>query len=57
LENTAGAQYLASQLAHLPLADRYAGDRDDPPQALFEGAALAWASPRNWFRASRGVPS
>lgn len=55
--NTLGAQYLASQLAHLPLADYYDGQRDNPPQALFEGAALAWASPYNWFRASGGVPS
>jgi hypothetical protein len=57
LPNTRGAQYLASQLAHLPLGDYYAKDRQDPPQALFEGAALAWASPYNWFRASNGVPS
>ena len=55
--NTAGAQYLASQLAHLPLGDFYSENHDDPPQALFEGAALAWASPRNWFRASKGVPA
>lgn len=55
--NTLGAQYLASQLAHLPFGDFYADDRDDPPQALFEGAALAWASPYNWFRASGGFPS
>lgn len=55
--NTAGAQYLASQLAHLPLADYYAKDRETPPQALFEGAALAWASPHNWLRTSRGVPA
>jgi len=54
--NTAGAQYIASQLAHLPVGDFYAGDQPDPPKALFEGAALAWASPRNWFRDSRGVP-
>lgn len=55
--NTGGAQYLASQLAHLPVGDFYAEDRPDPPPALFEGAALAWASPRDWFRASRGVPA
>jgi hypothetical protein len=55
--NTRGAQYLASQLAHLPLADFYAEDRPDPPQPLFEGAALAWASPRDWFRVSGGVPA
>jgi len=54
--NTRGAQYLSSQLAHLPLADYYAEDRSNPPQTLFEGAALAWASPRDWFRHSRGVP-
>jgi len=55
--NTLGAQYLASQLAHLPLADYYEQKRPTPPRALFEGAALAWASPYNWFRASGGVPS
>lgn len=55
--NTAGAQYLASQLAHLPIGDYYAAGRDDPPQVLFEGAALSWASPQNWFRTSRGVPA
>ena len=55
--NTRGAQYLASQLAHLPIADYYPDDRETPPQALFEGAALAWVSPRNWFRASQGVPA
>lgn len=53
---TAGAQYLASQLAHLPLADFYANRRENPPDPLIEGAALAWASPRRWFRASGGVP-
>jgi hypothetical protein len=55
--NTAGAQYLASQLAHLPVEDYYADDRSDPPRPLFEGAALAWASPLDWFRAGRGVPA
>lgn len=55
--NTLGAQYLASQLAHLPIGNFYAKDRDDPSKALFEGAALAWASPYNWFRASGGIPS
>lgn len=55
--NTRGAQYLASQLAHLPIADYYPEDRETPPQALFEGAALAWVSPRDWFRASQGVPA
>ena len=57
IPNTRGAQYLASQLAHLPLGDYYDGSRENPPDALFEGAALAWASHRNWFRASAGVPA
>lgn len=55
--NTLGAQYLASQLAHLPVGDYYNQEKETPPQALFEGAALSWASPYNWFRASGGVPS
>jgi hypothetical protein len=57
LVNTRGAQYLASQLAHLHIHDYYAKGRDTPPDALFEGAALAWASPRDWFRSSHGVES
>ena len=55
LHNTRGAQYLASQLAHLPVGDYYDSQLDNPPEALFEGAALAWISPRNWFRSSEGV--
>jgi len=54
--NTRGAQYLASQLAHLPPGDYYRECMDDPPNPLLEGAALAWASPYNWFRGSKGVP-
>ncbi|WP_166377245.1 hypothetical protein [Halorubrum sp. BOL3-1] len=57
LHNTQGAQYLASQLAHLPVGDYYNVQRENPPQALFEGAALAWISQYNWFRSSGGVPS
>lgn len=57
LPNTAGAQYLASQLAHLPMGDYKAQNEEDPPSVLFEGAALAWVSTYNWFRASGGVPS
>lgn len=57
LHNTQGAQYLASQLAHLPFGDYYKPQKQNPPQALFEGAALAWVSPYNWFRSSGGVPS
>lgn len=53
---TQGAQYLASQLAHLPTANFYDHDEETPPQALFEGAALSWATDHYWFRTSRGVP-
>jgi hypothetical protein len=52
---TKGAQYLASQLAHLPLGDYYDSEKDDPARPLIEGAALAWASPNRWFRSSSGV--
>jgi len=55
--NTRGAVYLATQLPHLHLGDYYNGQRDNPPQALFEGAAMSWISPHNWFRSSRGVPA
>lgn len=54
--NTAGAIYLASQLAHLSVSDYYSSEQDAPDQ-LLEGAALAWASPYNWFRASQKVSS
>jgi hypothetical protein len=54
--NTRGAQYLASQLAHLPLGDYYDPQQETPSMALYEGAALAWASFRNWFRAGQRVP-
>jgi hypothetical protein len=56
-KNTTGAQYLASQLVYLHLADFYDAARNDPPQALFEGAALAWVSDHNWFRHGQGLPS
>ena len=55
-ENTVGAQYLASQLAHLPIGDYFDSNRENPPNTLLEGAALAWASPHYWFRASAGIP-
>jgi len=53
---TLGAQYLASQLAHLPLGDFYDETKEDPAEALLEGAAIAWASNHKWFRASSGLP-
>ncbi|WP_436935929.1 hypothetical protein [Halovenus marina] len=54
--STTGAQYLASQLAHLPVRDYYETERENPPKTLFEGAALAWASPYNWLRTGEGFP-
>nr|WP_157969360.1 hypothetical protein [Haloplanus rubicundus] len=54
---TKGAQYLASQLAHLPLGDFYRADKDDPDEALLEGAAISWATDHNWFRSSQGFPN
>ena len=57
LRNTQGAQYVASQLTHLILPDYYADDEENPPKAKAEGAALAWASPYNWFRASHNIPT
>lgn len=50
---TVGAGYVARQLAHLPFADVL--DECYPPDAKLEGAALAWASPFDWFRSSSGV--
>jgi len=56
--NTSGAFYLARQLAHLPVGDYYNSEKLDPPDALLDGAALAWASgdTYRWFRTSHGVP-
>lgn len=54
--NTQGAQYTASQLAHLPVGDYYQFGRENPPDPLIEGAALAWTSPHHWFRTSAGLP-
>jgi len=56
LRHTLGAQYLASQLAHLPLGDKFDPEKDDPKDTLLEGGAIAWASSKDWFGASRGVP-
>lgn len=55
--NTRGAQYLASQLAHLPLADQRSHDHQNPQPTLLEGGALAWASSYDWFRSSQNVPA
>jgi len=54
--NTTGAQFVATQLVHLPVGDYSNSKRKNPPDILLEGAALAWASPNRWFRASGEVP-
>jgi len=56
LRHTQGGQYLASQLPHLPLGDKFDPQKDDPKATLLEGGAVAWASSKRWFGASRGVP-
>jgi hypothetical protein len=52
--NTAGAQYLASQLPHLVLGDVYDGT-GDVAQARIDGGAIAWAATHKWVRSSSGV--
>lgn len=54
--HTQAAQYLASQLAHLPLGDLWDPDKPNPQDTLLEGGAVAWASRHQWFGASQGVP-
>jgi len=53
--NTTGASFVAQQLVHLPVGDYANSQHKNPPDTLLEGAALAWASPNKWFRASKGV--
>jgi hypothetical protein len=54
--NTAGAQYLASQLPHLVLSGVYDGTVDvHAEDARVDGAAIAWASQYNWLRSSHGL--
>jgi hypothetical protein len=55
--NTAGAMFVARQLVHLPVGDYANSERENPSDTLLNGAALAWASPYRWFRASGGVPN
>jgi len=54
---TCGAQYLASQLAYLPLKDQLDADTQNPDDTKLEGSAIAWAcqKSRQWFRES-GIP-
>lgn len=55
--NTTGAKFVASQLVHLPVGDYANSKRSNPSDTLLNGAALAWASPYRWFRASGGIPN
>jgi hypothetical protein len=55
--NTRGAQYLASQLAHMPLWDQFDSDKDNPPRPLIEGGMIARATPSQWFGASNDLPN
>jgi len=54
--NTQGAQYLASQLSHLPLSDLYDSTKPNPGNELIDGAATCWLSPHHWFRTGSGFP-
>jgi hypothetical protein len=56
LKNTRGAQYLASQLAHMPLWNEFDSNESDPERTLLEGGAIAKATPSKWFGTSNGVP-
>lgn len=52
--NTRGAQYLASQLAHLVL-DSVINGTVDPQHPTVDGGAIAWVSNKRWFRRSGGL--
>lgn len=54
--NTQGAQYLATQLAHLELGKAFGEMADESLDTLIEGSAIASATPSQWFGASKGVP-
>ena len=53
---TQGALHVATNLADLVVGDIHNPRREDPKATLIEGAAAGWATPRDWFRASSGVP-
>jgi hypothetical protein len=52
--NTAGAQYLASQLPHLVVRDVFDSEREVSDVAI-DGGVVGWATPHNWVRSSRGI--
>ena len=55
--HTRGVQYLASQLAHLPLGDKLESNKEFPKETLLEGGAIGWTTRSHWFGSSSGVPS
>lgn len=55
-DSTSVAKYVATQLPHLSLGD-YLADERDVSAADLDAAVSKLASPRDWFAASRGVPS
>lgn len=56
LRNTQGAQYIATQLPHLHIGDKFNGDQPNPKRTLLDGGVTAWISDYNWFRRSRDFP-
>lgn len=54
--NTRGAQYLASQLSHLPVSDACESDNPVPENTELDGGVTAWLSPHQWFRNGGGFP-
>jgi hypothetical protein len=56
LQNTRGAQYIASQLPHLFLGDKFDATKQTPVSTLIEGGAIDLATPSRWVGFSQGVP-
>jgi hypothetical protein len=52
--NTRGAHYLATQLSHLPAANLCNSNEPEPTNAELDGGVVAWLSPHQWFKCSRG---
>lgn len=52
--NTAGAQYLASQLPFLPIGDVYCADVE-VDEAVIDGATVAWVGAHDTIRSSSGI--
>jgi hypothetical protein len=55
LWNTQGAQYIASQLPHMEIWNKFDHEADSK-DTLLEGGAIAKATSSKWFGASNGTP-